>query len=293
MGGMSPRNNSPAVQNAFHYCEEIARKHYENFPVATFFLPAHLRPYIATIYAFARTADDFADEGNQTPEQRLAALDEWQGHLDDCYGGKVELPIFIALHELAVRKNIPKQLFADLLVAFRKDVITHRYQTYHDLLTYCKHSANPVGRLVLSVFDDTDDRHFLLSDHICTALQLANLWQDTSVDQLKDRIYIPLEDMSRFGYTEKDILALRYDERFAQLMKFQINRTRQLFMAGRPLLREAVSELRFELRLTWSGGMKILEKIEQAKYDVFTSRPKITMIDKVLILLKAGFSAKT
>ncbi len=289
---MSARNSSLAVQKAFRYCEEIARTHYENFPVATFFLPPHLRPYIAAIYAFARTADDFADEGNQTPEQRLAALDEWQRHLDECYEDKATHPIFIALREVALRKNIPKQLFTDLLLAFRQDVTKQRYQTYNELLEYCKHSANPVGRLVLIVFDDLDERHFFLSDNICTALQLANFWQDVSIDRLKDRIYIPLEDMSRFGYTENDLLALQFDERFADLLKFQVDRTRELFMAGKPLLSEAVSELRFELKLTWNGGMKILEKIEQAKYNVLVGRPKITMIDKVLILLNAGLSQR-
>ncbi len=285
---MPARNISPVLQNAFRYCEEFARRHYENFPVATFFLPAHLRPYIAAIYAFARTADDFADEGIKSPEQRLAEVDEWERHLNNCYEGKVELPIFIALHEVANRRNIPKQLFADLLIAFRQDVTTYRYSTYNELLDYCRHSANPIGRLVLYVFDDKEERHFLLSDKICTALQLANFWQDVSIDLLKNRVYIPLEDMSQFGYNESDLLALRYNEGFVQLMTFQVERTRELFIEGRPLLNEAVSGLRFELRLTWNGGMKILEKIEHAKYNVLASRQRITRIDKVLILLKAG-----
>ncbi len=288
---MSALNTSPAVQQAFRYCEEIARKHYENFPVATFFLPAHIRPHIAAIYAFARTADDFADEGDRTPEQRLALLDDWQRQLDECYEGKATHPVFIALRDVSLEKNIPRQLFADLLVAFRQDVTKHRYQTYGELLGYCKHSANPVGRLVLFVFEDENERRLQLSDSICAALQLANFWQDVSVDLLKDRIYIPLEDMSRFGYTESDLLALRYNEQFVQLMEFQIDRTRELFTAGRPLLNEAVSELRFQLRLTWNGGMKVLEKIEQLKYNVLTVRPKITMIDKVLILLNAGLKS--
>ncbi|MEO8167067.1 MAG: squalene synthase HpnC [bacterium] len=290
---MSARNISPAVRNAFQYCETIARRHYENFPVATFFLPAHLRPSIAAIYAFARTADDFADEGNNTVEQRLSELDEWQRHLDECYEGRAGHPIFIALHEVATGKNIPKQLFADLLIAFRQDVTKQRYSTYDELLDYCNHSANPVGRLVLSVFDDNSDRHFLLSDKICTALQLANFWQDIHVDILKNRIYIPLEDMSRFGYTEGDLVALHYSNAFGQLMRFQVERTKELFESGKQLLGEVVPELRFELRLTWNGGMKILEKIEQQQYNVLKSRPKITTIDKVLILLNSALSTKT
>ena len=153
---------------------------------------------------------------SRTPEQRLAALDKWERHLDHCYEGNVQHPIFVALQEVIINKNIPKQLFAALLTAFRMDVSIHRYQTFSDLLGYCRHSANPIGRLVLAVFDDLDEQHFNLPDNICTALQLTNFWQDVSLDRLKDRLYIPLEDMNRFGYTEKICLRFITNELFVE-----------------------------------------------------------------------------
>jgi len=174
-----------SVKRAFQVCEAIARHHYENFPVASFFLPKQLRPSIAAIYAFARTADDFADEGNRPAEERLDALDDWEKKLDECYAGNADHPVFIALSDVASRKSIPRQLFLDLLTAFRMDVTTPRYRTYEDLLYYCRHSANPIGRLVLYVFDDVSECNFEHSDKICTALQLANFWQDLRVDLMK------------------------------------------------------------------------------------------------------------
>jgi hydroxysqualene synthase len=275
------------IAQAFVHCEQLSREHYENFPVASFFLPAHLRPYVAAIYAFARTADDFADEGTRTDSERLAALGDWREQLSASFEGRAEHPIFIALAEVVRAKNIPQQLLADLLTAFEVDVTTKRFASYNDLLHYCRHSANPIGRLVLHLFDDASERNCKLSDDICTALQLANFWQDLSIDWAKGRIYVPLEDLSTFGYTESDFGHKVVDDRFRSLMKYEVNRTKELFEAGKRLLGDAVPALRFELRLTWNGGMTILKKIEAANFNVLEYRPKITVADKISLLTKA------
>lgn len=278
---------SVSIEQAFRHCEKIARDHYENFPVASLFIPKALRPSVAAIYAFARTADDFADEGTFEPSERLQKLNDWRRQLDECYAGKAVHPIFIALAEVSRRRNIPKQLFADLLTAFTMDVTITRYRTFDDLLHYCRHSANPVGRLVLHLFDDASERNCMYSDNICTALQLANFWQDVRLDAQKGRIYIPLEDMHRIGYTEGDLVERRYDERFVNLLQVQVARTRKMFDAGKPLLSGAVPGLRFELRLTWRGGTKILDKIERRQFNVFAARPTLGIIDKIGILTAA------
>ncbi|MBI5472377.1 MAG: squalene synthase HpnC [Ignavibacteriae bacterium] len=262
----------------------MARKHYENFPVASFFLPARLRPYVAAIYAYARTADDFADEGRRTQSERLAALDDWHKQLIACNEGEAKNPIFVALAEVIRRKKIPVQLLSDLLSAFKMDVTNTRFATYQDALHYCKHSANPIGRLMLYLFDDVNEGKFELSDNICTALQLANFWQDVAVDTRKGRIYIPLEDMSRFAYTEHELEAGRFDKRFESLMRFETGRTRELFISGKPLLSSAAPELRFELRLTWNGGMRILKEVE-SNPNVFRRRPTLGVLDKFSLIV--------
>jgi len=280
-------NTRSGVDGAFAYCENLARTHYENFPVASLFIPKELRRYVACIYAFARTADDFADEGNLEAGERLRKLDEWGWMLEECYAGKADHPVFIALAETAARTGLPKQLLMDLLIAFRMDVTTSRFETFDDVLLYCRHSANPVGRIVLHLFDSTSARLALLSDAICTGLQLANFWQDVSRDWEKGRLYLPLEDCRRFGYTETGIGQRQYTTGFRQLMQFQIGRTRRFFEVGKPLLQEVVRPLRLELRLTWLGGTAILRKIEAAGYDVLTRRPVITAGDKLILLTRA------
>ena len=272
------------VEDAFTYCARIAREHYENFPVASFFLPRARRPYIAAIYAFARIADDMADEGTAPPEERLRNLNDWEAKLHAAVGGKADHPVFIALAETASAKGIPPKLFTDLIAAFRMDVTRSRYRSFSDLLGYCRLSANPVGRLVLHVFDDADERKMALSDQICTALQLANFWQDTSVDMKKGRIYAPLEDLERFHYTEDEFCRGVEDERFRDLVRFEVERTRKLFMDGKPLLRDVTPELQFELALTWNGGMAILRKVEQSGYAVFTKRQHLSLLNKLSVL---------
>ncbi len=278
-----------AVREAYEYCEKMARAHYENFPVASLFIPSDKRRFIWSIYAFARTADDFADEGTLPERERLARLDDWGRQLEACYRGSASHPVFVALADTAGTTGISYGLLADLLTAFRMDVTTHRYSTFQDLLGYCRFSANPVGRLVLRIFGDDSERNVLLSDSICTALQLTNFWQDAAIDRQKGRIYMPLEDMRRFGYTESDLAQNVVDARFRELLKFQVDRTYVLFRAGAPLVSEATPRLRFELGLTLNGGMTILRKIERASYDVLHGRPELTVGDIARVFLVSLF----
>jgi hydroxysqualene synthase len=242
------------------------------------------RPFVWSIYAFARIADDYADEGVSPAKVRLEKLEEWERQLHGCYEGEANHPVFVALAETVRRCHIPQQLLVDLLTAFKMDVVQNRFGTFHDLLHYCRHSANPIGRLVLHIFDNATQRMTGLSDDICTALQLANFWQDVALDWQKGRLYLPLEDIDRFGYTERDLEYRIVDDRFRKLMVFEVGRTRKLFEKGRPLLVEASRELRTELNLTWRGGMRILKKIERLEFDVLHRRPTLSAWDKAAIL---------
>ncbi|MFN0156774.1 MAG: squalene synthase HpnC [Bacteroidota bacterium] len=275
-----------SLRDAFSYCENLTRSHYENFPVASLILPKRERPHICAVYAFARTADDFADEGDRTVEARLALLNDWQTKLDACIRGEADHPVFIALAETLRVYKVPKGLFNDLLTAFRMDVTTSRFETFDDLLFYCSHSANPVGRIVLHIFRDASPRNLSLSDAVCTALQLTNFWQDLGVDWPRGRLYLPLEDCRRFGYNENELTTGKTNSALQQLMKFQVERTRQLFDEGKPLCREAAPSLRLELKLTWHGGTTVLNKIETSGYDVL-HRPTLSLKDKLQILVRS------
>ena len=278
--------NSEA-KKAFRYCENLARNHYENFPVASWFIPRARRPFVYAVYAFARTADDFADEGAVSPSARLRKLDDWERNLDLCFEGTADHPIFVALGETIRRTGIPGHLMVDLLHAFRMDVTTTHFSTFTDLLDYCRYSANPIGRLVLYIFEDANEKTLPFSDEICTGLQLANFWQDVSVDKRKGRVYIPLEDIERFGYTLNDLDKNVVNDRFHDLIRFQVGRTREFFARGKPLLSQSTPELRFELALTWNGGMAILNKIQASAFDVLSARPSLTLKDKFSILVSA------
>jgi squalene synthase HpnC len=275
------------LRDAYAHCERLARRHYENFPVASLLLPREKRRHIYSIYAFARGADDFADEGNIPADERIARIVRWQQQLDQCYSGKPSHPVFVALGRTVNELEIPKEYFLALLTAFRQDVIKRRYETFDDLIEYCSHSANPVGRLVLHVFGYRDENLYRYSDFLCTALQLTNFWQDLEIDLAKNRIYIPLEDMDRFDYYEGELIAKRATSEFKRLMQLQVERTRALFRAGFHLTRIVGKDLRTELRLTWFGGTKILEKIEQLDYDVFGRRPTMHLWDVPGIILHA------
>jgi squalene synthase HpnC len=283
---------SQHITEAFAYCAQLTRAHYENFPVASLLVPGNLRPFVYSIYAFARTADDFSDEGARPAGERLRLLDDWERQLNDCYQGKVTHPIFIALAETVAQRSIPKEPLANLLQAFRMDVTKNRFDTFEDLLFYCRHSANPVGQLVLYLFGRASAEAFAYSDRICTGLQLANFWQDLSIDLGKGRLYVPLEDLDRFGYTEKDLQGRIADSRFRSLMQCEVNRAREFLTSGAPLLPLVDRRLRFELVLTIRGGLGILRKIEVSGYDVYARRPALTLGDKLAILLKTTFQQR-
>jgi squalene synthase HpnC len=278
---------APSEAEAREYCRRLARTHYENFSVATWFLPKRLQQHFFNVYAYCRISDDLGDEvGNASASLRL--LDEWQAELDACYTGTPKHPVFVALAETVRACNIPKHEFSDLLTAFRQDQTTTRYGTFQDLLGYCKNSANPVGHLVLYVCGYSDVERQRLSDFTCTALQLANFWQDVSVDYAKGRIYLPLEDLRRFGVEEADIATQRNTPQFLQMMKFEVERAREWFQQGLPLVGTVSRELAIDLELFSRGGQEILNAIERQGCAVLGRRPAIPKARKLALVARAA-----
>jgi squalene synthase HpnC len=266
------------TRDAYAFCEKLAREHYENFPVASVLLPARMRPHIAAIYAFARTADDIADEPGRAPDERLRLLDDFRLRLDalTTAGHQTsEDHIFIALRDTIERCNLPVQLLADLLSAFRQDVIVCRYETWGEVADYCRRSANPVGRLVLRVAGVRSDPADRASDAVCTALQLANFWQDFGRDWTNGRLYVPAEEMKRHGASERDLGRSAMTAEWRATIRECVRRTRDLFDQGRPVADHVRGRLRLELRATWLGGVRILEKVEAMHYDTLHQRPKL------------------
>ncbi len=251
-------------------------------------IPAGIRPHVCSIYAFARTADDLADEPGLAPDERTRRLDAWDAKLASCTVAP-EGPIFTALGETIRSQHLPRRHLYDLLHAFRMDVVTQRHETFNHLLSYCRYSAAPVGRLILHLFSYTDPRRRRLSDLICTALQLANFWQDVAIDFSRGRIYLPQDDMDRFGVTEDDLSKGRATDGFRSLLACEIERTRTLFRRGAELPDLVSGRLKYELRLTWLGGMRILDKILTGECDVFNCRPKIEKRDIPSLFLRALF----
>ncbi len=283
--------HSYSTAEAFAYCERLTRAHYENFPVGSLLIPRARRKHVYSIYAFARTADDFADEGyadaTLTEAVRLRSLDEWEAQLAACYHGQASHPVFIALAATVKELQLPEQLLRALLAAFKQDVVKRRYADFAEVLDYCRRSANPVGRLILRLFDYRDAHLDELSDALCTALQLANFWQDVAVDRQKDRVYLPQADLQQFGVSLEELQASHGSENFRRLLKFQVARTRELFARGKDLPKLVSGRLALELRLTWHGGMRILELIERQDYDTLRARPKLTGFDKAVLLRRA------
>jgi hydroxysqualene synthase len=288
------RYSDSTIRSAYAECRKLAR-HYENFPVASLLVPADRRDALAAIYAFARTADDFADEPGV--EGRLAKLAEWRSKLQSCLSNRPKDAIFLALSDAMHRFSLSYENFEKLICAFESDVRVNRHSDFASLLDYCRCSANPVGRLVLELFGHHDDELFGLADKICTALQLTNFWQDVAIDLSRDRIYLPLADLERFELSVVDLQVLAssdfssahavLEQRWRGLMAFQIERTRELFAQGRILPERVVPELRRQLRLTWLGGTAILRKIESVGYDVFRQRPTLSKLDFVRLYFKA------
>lgn len=318
--GISPR---PDLDAAYAYCKRLARTHYENFPVGSWLLPRATRKHLWAIYAFARTADDWADEpapaglapggpdetdGRWIPgradgrrvsaEARLARIADWRARAAAAHRGDLAAaaagsgaagPVFTALAATMAERRLPLAPFDDLLSAFAQDVTKRRYATWDELLDYCRRSANPVGRLVLLVHGYADEERLALSDAICTALQLTNHWQDLAIDlREKDRLYVPQEVLAAHSVSEADLAAGRLTDGYRRLMADLADRTRALFDAGRPLPERVGRELRFELRVIWHGGRTILERTAAVEFDVWRRRPRLSPLDLVGLLLKAG-----
>ena len=274
-----------SLDGAYAHCAAIAARHYENFPVASRLLPPAMRPHITAIYAFARTADDFADDEGRPADERLRLLKEWREKLHRTVRGQGETdPVFVALGVTMKQRDLPVQPFEDLLSAFEQDVAVQRYETWDQLLDYCRRSANPVGRLVLRVANVRDAGAEQASDALCTALQLTNFWQDFAADWHAGRLYVPREEFTAAGASERDLDAARMTPEWKTAMRACVTKTRALFDAGRPVADAVRGRLRFELRATWLGGSRVLQKIQEGDYDTLHSRPKLTAADALRIL---------
>lgn len=278
---------APTLAEAREYCARLARTHYENFSVATWFLPRGLRQHFFNVYAYCRISDDLGDEVGDAAAS-LELLDQWQSELDACYESKPKHPVFVALSETVRRFDIPKHEFSDLLIAFRQDQTVTRFETFDDVLGYCHYSANPVGHLVLYLCGYRDTERQRLSDFTCTALQLANFWQDVSVDYCKGRIYLPQEDLCRFGVSENDIAANQNTPAFCQMMKFEVERAQDWFRQGLPLISQVDRELAVDLDLFSRGGLEILNAIQKQGYAVLGNRPSISKSRKLALVARAA-----
>ena len=258
--------------------------HYENFPVASILLPSRLRPAVEAIYAFARSADDLADEGDAAPEQRLAALSAYEAALDRIAAGDSgHAPMFERLAQVVREHGLPLKPMYDLLSAFKQDVLVSRYQTYDAVLDYCSRSANPVGHLMLHLYGAADEHNLRDSDAICSALQLINFLQDVAIDLQKERIYIPLDDLNRYAILPGALDQASARPRWRSMMKFEVERARALMLSGAPLALRLKGRIGFELRMMVQGGLRILDAIDEAEYDVFLHRPKLTKRDWVSV----------
>src|SRR5258708_11614639 len=278
---------APSQPEAYAYCERLARSHYENFSVATWFLPKRLRQHFYNVYAYCRISDDLGDETGNT-QASLLLLDEWEAELNACYEGSPRHPVFVALAGTVREFDIPKQTFADLLTAFRQDQTVDRYETFDNLLGYCHYSANPVGHLVLYLCGYRDPERQQLSDFTCTALQLANFWQDVSTDYDQGRIYLPLQDLNRFQVSEDHISGQRNTPAFREMMRFEVQRAREWFNRGLPLVDKVSPELAIDIELFSRGGQEILNAIERQDYAILGRRPAISKARKLALVARAA-----
>jgi phytoene synthase len=278
---------------AYARCLRLARQHYENFPVASRLMPRSARPHVAAVYAFARIADDFADEGARSDTARLALLDDWRVRLHQAASGEPAhddsdaTAVFVALGDTMRRYGLGVQLFDDLLSAFRQDVLVKRYETWSDLLDYCRRSANPIGRLVLRIAGHRDARLDDWSDQVCTALQLTNFWQDLEGDWTRGRLYVPLAIARQSGAHETDLDRKRVTPAWQVALADVAMKTRALFDAGKPVAKMVGGRLGWELRATWLGGVRILDRLEAGGFDVFRARPTLGWRDGVPLVWRA------
>jgi squalene synthase HpnC len=280
-------NTTYTQAEAEQYTRWLATHHYENFHVVSFLLPKKLHQDFYNVYSFCRWADDLGDEIGDTAES-LRLLGWWRGELEAMYSGQVQHPVFVALEGTARKCKLPKQLFADLISAFEHDQRVTRYANWDEVFEYCRCSANPVGRLVLRLCGYSDDERDRMSDATCTALQLANFWQDVSVDYGKGRIYLPLEDLRRYSVSEKDIQEKQNTPAFCQMMKFEVERARQRFERGLPLVSKVDAALAIDIELFSRGGQEILHAIERQQFAVLGRRPVISKSRKLTLGARAA-----
>jgi len=266
-----------------------AKTHYENFPVISFLIPKEFQKHIAVIYWFARTADDIADEGNLSEEKRLEQLDKFENNFSQSLNGNPQNDFESALAQTIKEKNLTPSLFYDLLKAFKQDVVKKRYENYDEVLDYCRHSANPVGRLILELYDIRKEELFHLSDKICTALQLTNFYQDLQIDYQKGRIYLPQDEILKFGVSEKSFELKENSINLQQLLRYNIERTEMMFNEGRELTKHLNGRLKFEIGWTILGGQAILKKIKGDNYNTINIRPKLSKVDHLILAVKAMF----
>jgi squalene synthase HpnC len=286
---------NPPLERAYAVCLGIARQHYENFPVASWLVPAPMRPHVAAVYAFARYADDFADEGEREPSERLALLDDWLTRLHAAVGGDARADsddqrdlVFAAVAATMRSRDLPVCLFEELLSAFRQDVTVHRYETWATLLDYCRRSANPVGRLVLRIAGQRREDLDAASDNLCSALQLTNFLQDFDIDWRRGRLYVPGDMSHAYGARESDLAGMRLSAPWRAAIAEMVVRTRQMFDGGRSVCDAVGGRLGLELRFTWLGGRRILDRLESSGYDPGVSRPTLGLVDSLPIVWKAA-----
>ena len=276
----------PSLEESRQYCRTLAQTHYENFTVASRLIPRRLRDHFYAVYAYCRWSDDLADETGNTGKS-IELLDWWTTMLDDCYKGRTTHPVFVALAETIEKFDIPKEPFADLLVAFRQDQQVHRYATFDDLLGYCRNSANPVGRLVLYLGRAMDERRAKLSNSICTGLQLANFWQDVAEDWHRGRLYLPEEDCRKFDYDPDDPSQRQATDAFRRLLQYEVERAEEHLRRGRPLVRLMPRKLRMPVSLFAEGGLAICREIRHVDFDVWTARPTVSRATKLWLMVVA------
>jgi squalene synthase HpnC len=286
---LHPPGAPPSRREAIAYCQALAKTHYENFTVVSWLAPRALRSHLAALYAYCRTVDDLGDEASG---DRLELLDLYERELGAAYRGTARHPVLVALQETIETYSLPREPLERLIEANRIDQRRNRYATFQELLHYCSHSADPVGRLVLALHGIRDEESIRLSDATCTALQLANFWQDVKRDAAMERIYLPQDEMAAYGVREADLAANRAAEPFRRLMEFQVDRARQFFARGLPLLDRVQGHLRVDLALFSRGGLAILDKIEASGFDTLRERPTLGGREKVGLLVSTLVSKR-
>ncbi len=279
--------NGVDLNTGYSEAIKFAGNHYENFPVVSFLVPPELRKHVAIIYWFARSADDYADEGKYSVAERLSNLDNFEKRLTEILKGNYRNSLEYALNSTISSKNLTHDEFYKLLTAFKQDVTKSRYTTFDELLNYCKNSANPVGRLILELNNIKDDKAFCFSDNICTALQLTNFWQDTKIDFLKGRIYYPADEMEKYSVMEKMFELNENNLNLKGLVRYNVERTLEFFEEGRKLIPFLKGRLKYEIKWTIEGGESILKKISKNNFDVLQIRPKLSKVDFIILLFKA------